>query len=290
MKLPSVLISVLLGAAAVLPTWADTLTVSVSADTWIFSESADFSQYGDFHGLAAGVNSHGSPMHALFKFDLSQIPANATITSAALTLVAEKQNFSAQTATFELHRLIQPWVATEATWNNRAADTPWTTPGAAAEDDYSLTVSASQSVSDAFSTTYIFGSTADMVADVQSWVSTPDSNNGWIFKVADESVSPTSRRWGSTTIGDAASLTVIYTASAPPPQQPTLSGAQVSNGQIQFTFNAEASRVYTVESRPAFDSSTWTTLTTFSAATTPTNYTVIDLIDQVTKFYRVRTP
>ena len=289
MKYPSALILVLLGVAAVLPVCADTLTVPASADTWIFSEAPISSEYGDFHGLAAGVNAHGSPMHALFKFDLSQIPANATVTSASVSLVAQRQNFSAQSGTFELHRLIKPWVATEATWNNQSSGVPWAAPGASPGDDYSTTVSAANVVSDA-GTTYIFGSTSDMVADVQSWVGNASANNGWIFKVSDESVLPTSRRWGSLTTGNPASLTVIYTASAPPPQQPTLSNAGASNGQIQFTFNAEANRTYTVESRPAFDSSTWATLTTFSAATTPTNYTVIDPIAQVTKFYRVRTP
>ena len=290
MKYPSALILGLLGVAVALPVCADTLTVSASTDTWIFSESPTFSQFGDFHGLAAGVNAHDSPMRALFKFDLSQIPTNATVTSAAVSLVAQKQNFSAQTATFELHRLIQPWVATEATWNNRTADASWSAPGAGAEDDYSLTISASNVVSDAFGTTYVFGSTADTIADVQAWVNDSTANNGWIFKVSDETVIPTSRRWGSTTIGNAASLTVIYTASAPPPQQPTLSAASAANGQLQFTFNAEANRTYTVESRPAFDSSTWGTLTTFSAANEPTNYTVIDPIAEVTKFYRVKTP
>jgi hypothetical protein len=290
MKFPSALISVFLGVAAVLPVCADTLTVPASSDTWIFSESADFSQFGDFHGLAAGVNSHGSPMHALFKFDVSQIPANATITSASVTLLALRQNFSAQSATFELHRVLKPWVAAEATWNSQSSGVPWSSPGAAAPADYSTTVSASNVVSDASGSTYIFGSTSDMVADVQAWVSASSANNGWIFKVSDESVLPTSRRWGSTTLGNPASLTVDFTASAPPPQQPTLSGANASNGNFQFAFNAEANRSYTVESRAAFDSSTWTPLTTFSAATTPTNYTVIDPIAQVTKFYRVRTP
>src|SRR5437868_2975937 len=103
----------LVGAAAVLPVCAVTLTVSASADTWIYSGTPDSNEHSDFHGLAAGVNSGGSPMRAMFKFDVSAIPANATITSASVSISAIKQNFSAQTATFELHRLIQSWVATE---------------------------------------------------------------------------------------------------------------------------------------------------------------------------------
>jgi len=289
MRLPSALISAFLGVAAVLPACANTLTLSASTDTWLFAEAPDFAESGDFHGLAAGVNSHGSAMRAIVKFDLSQIPANATITSAALSMIATKQNFSAATATFELHRLIQTWVAAEATWNSRSSEVTWSTPGAAAEQDYSMTVSASNVVSDSFGSTYVFGSTAAMVADVQAWVNDSTANNGWIMKISDESLFPTSRRWGSIATGIPASLTVVYTASAPP-QQPTLSAVSASNGQLRFTFNAEASRTYTVESRNAFDSSNWGTLTTFSAAASPTNYTVIDPIAQVTKFYRVKTP
>jgi hypothetical protein len=288
MRLPCVLISAFLGVAAVLPVCANTLTVSASTDTWIFAEAPDFAEFGDFHGFATGVNSHGSPMRA--KFDLSQIPANAMVTSASVSLIAIKQNFSAQTATFELHQMTQPWVAAEATWNNRSSGLAWTSPGGSAGDDFSSTVSASNDVSDAGGTTFIFGSTDAMVADVQAWVNNPTVNNGWFFKVADESVAPTSRRWGSITIGIPESLTVIYTASAPPPQQPTLSSVTAANGQLSFIFNAEANRTYTVESRDAFDSSNWGTLTTFSAAASPTNYTVIDPIAQVTKFYRVKTP
>src|SRR5436190_3367643 len=99
MKFPSALILALLGVAAVLPAGANTLTVSAATNTWIFSELPGFAEAGDFHGLAAGVNSHGSPMRAMFKFDLSQIPANATITSASFSVAAIKQNFSAQNAT-----------------------------------------------------------------------------------------------------------------------------------------------------------------------------------------------
>jgi hypothetical protein len=288
MKSPTNLILALLGVVAVLPAWADTTTVSASTDTWIFSGAPDSAKFGDFHGLAAGVNSQGSPMRALFTFDVSQIPANATITSASVSLVAERQNFSAADATFELHRLLQPWVAAEATWNNRAAGTPWSAAGAAAEDDYSLTISASNVVTAA--ATYVFGSTADMVADVQSWVSTPTSNNGWIFKVTDETAAPTSRRWGSTTVGNAASLTVVYTASAPPPQQPTLTAATAANGQFRFAFNGEANQSYTVESRLAFDGSAWATLTSIPASSTPTNFVVTDTIASTAKFYRVKTP
>jgi hypothetical protein len=289
MKFRSTLILGLLGVAAVLPACADTLTIAASTDTWIFAEAPDSNENGDFHGLAAGVNAQGSAMRAMFTFDLSQIPANATITSASVSIESIKQNFSAQSATFELHRLIQPWVATEATWNNRSASGPWSSPGAAEDSDYASAVSASQLVTGA-GVTYTFGSTAQMVADVQSWVANASANNGWFFKVSNETTFTTSRRWGSTTLGDPASLTIVYSAPALPPQQPTITNAVALNNQFQFTFNAEANRTYTVETRTAFDASSWTTLTNFPTAATATNYLVADAISQSTKFYRVKTP
>ncbi|MDB6056259.1 MAG: hypothetical protein JWO95_103, partial [Verrucomicrobiales bacterium] len=141
---------------------------------------------------------------------------------------------------------------------------------------------------------HTFNSNDSLIADVQAWINDPSANNGWFFRAAAE-VGQNGRRWGSTAtaqfgIGAAARLSVTYTASAPPPQQPSLTGAAVSTGQFQFAFIAEANRTYTVESRPAFDRSLWTTLTSLPAAPAPTNYVVTDPVAQVTKFYRVKTP
>lgn len=293
MKYLQHLILGLLGAAAVLPVCADTVTVSASTNTWILGESPDSNFSGDSHGLGAGVNSHGSPMRAMFQFDLSQIPANATITSVSVTVTETRENSLASTD-YELHRILQTWVETEATWNSRASGLTWTSPGLAAGTDYTSTASATITAAVGALGPHTFDSTSSLVADVQAWVNDPTSNNGWFFKDASES-GQNGRRWGSTTTassggGAAPSLSITYTATAPPPQQPTLSGATVAAGQFQFAFNAEPNRTYTVESRPAFDASSWTTLTTMPASATATNYMVTDPVSLVTKFYRVKTP
>lgn len=288
MRYPSVLILALLGAGAVLPACADTLTVSASSDTWILAENPDGNLNGDFHGLGAGMNSHGSPMRAMIKFDLSQIPANATVTAVSMTVTEVKEN-SIATTDYELHRILQNWTASEATWNNRTASSAWSAAGLAADTDYTATASGTITATVGAFGPHTFDSNDKLIADVQAWISDPTSNNGWFFKAATES-GQNGRRWGSTSIGNAASLSVTYTASTPPPQQPSIAGANASNGQFQFAFNAEANRTYTVESREAFDGSAWTTLTTLPAASTPTNYVVTDPIAQVAKFYRVKTP
>src|SRR4051794_26598692 len=99
----------LLGVAAVLPVCADTLTVSASTDTWILGENPDANFSSDGHGLGAGRNSHGSPMRAMFKFDVSQVPANATVTSVSVTVTEIKEN-SVNSTDYELHRILQSWV------------------------------------------------------------------------------------------------------------------------------------------------------------------------------------
>ncbi|MGZ4987863.1 MAG: DNRLRE domain-containing protein [Limisphaerales bacterium] len=283
----------LLGVAAVLPVYADTLTVSASTDTWILAENPFGNFSSDGHGLGAGMNSHGSPMRAMFKFDLSQIPANATVTSVSVTVTEIKES-SLSSTDYELHRVLQSWVQTETTWNNRTAAATWNSAGLESGTDYTSPASGTITAALGAFGPNTFASTVSLVADVQAWIDAPSSNNGWLFKAATES-GQNGRRWGSTFTaqfgaGDAATLSVTYTASTPPPQQPTLTAATAAAGQFQFSFNAEANRTYTVESRPAFDASLWTTLTTFPAASTPTNYVVTDSISQVTKFYRVSTP
>ena len=293
MKYLTHLILGLLGAAALLPACADTLSVSASTDTWILAENPDFNFNGDSHGLGAGMNSHGSPMRAMFKFDLSAIPQNATVTSVSLTVNEIKEN-SISSTDYEVHRILQSWNATEATWDNRTAASAWSSPGLGAGTDYTSDPSATITAAVGAIGPHTFSSNASLVADVQAWITDPSSNNGWFFKAAVES-GQNGRRWGSTATaqlggGDAASLTITYTASTPPPQQPTLTGTTVAAGQFQFAFNAEANRTYTVETRPAFDNSSWTTLTNLPAPATATNYLIADRISASTKFYRVKTP
>lgn len=293
MKYLSRLILGLLGAAAVLPVCADTLTVSASTDTWILAENPDANFDGDSHGLGAGMNSHGSPMRAMFKFDLSAIPANATITAVSVTVDEIKESSLASTD-YELHRILQSWTAAEATWNNRTTGATWSSPGLGPDTDYISTTSDTITAAVGALGPHTFNTTDNLVADVQAWVNDPSKNNGWFFKATTES-GQNGRRWGSTTTaqfsaGDAASLTITYTASTPPPQPPTLTSASVATGPFRFAFNAEANQTYTVESRPAFDNSSWTTLTNFPVSATATNYVVTDPISAATKFYRVKTP
>jgi hypothetical protein len=127
-------------------------------------------------------------------FDIAgNIPAGSTITSAALTLNCNMSFSTAQPA--DLHVLTADWgegtsdtgplspggggtAATDgdATWlHTFFPDSFWMTEGG----DYSPTISATIDVG--FSGPYTWGSSAQMVDDVQNWLDNPGQNFGWIL-------------------------------------------------------------------------------------------------------------
>ncbi len=104
-------------------------------DTFIFSSSAA-SNYGTLTYMGVGednsvINSVG---RSLLKFDLSSLPANATITSATLSLWTDL-DLSSNTRTIRVYRLKVPFNETQATWNVRMTGANWETAGAAGVND-----------------------------------------------------------------------------------------------------------------------------------------------------------
>jgi hypothetical protein len=296
LQLPLLLRSVILASALSAHwTFAATVNLNPSADTWIFEESPD-NNMGAATDFVAGFNAHGSAMRGLIKFDVSGIPANATITSVQLTLNVVKQHSAAPAATFDLHRVSESWNQGtgdgntgieanlgEATWTSRSHSvTIWTTPGGA----FNSTVSSSVLVSSVGDHT--FGSTANMVADVQSWVINANSNFGWLLKNRTESTLLTARRWASNeAFENKPTLVVSYTV---PVQSPSISGVNKTNNQIRFSFNAEANRAYTVEGRGLLGAGGWSTVTNFPAPSVATNLVVSDTLTSSNRFYRVISP
>ncbi len=83
--------------------------------------------------LAIGTTDSGTgPARALLMFDLANapIPDGAVVLNAELTLTVQfHQGSGVQSHTMELHRLVEGFVETEATWNHASASTAWTTAG-----------------------------------------------------------------------------------------------------------------------------------------------------------------
>jgi len=121
----------------------------------------------------------------------------------------------------ELHKLLADWgegtsqatgeegqgAPNDATWRHRFFDTIfWTNEGG----DFFATVSASRSVGPIGQYTW---SSAQMIADVQSWPDNPASNFGWLV-LGDESTILTSKRFDTRETANPPVLTIQYIAGA----------------------------------------------------------------------------
>lgn len=211
---------------------AQTVVLSAVADNTIYNEFTNNSN-GAGENFTAGVICTGNLRRGLVKFDLSSIPAGATITSASLKLVVNKAGAVAEI--MSMHRLIESWGegssnagtgadglgATagvgDATWNCSFANgtgsctTGWTTAGG----NFNSTASANVNVGDIGAYTW---AAASLATDVQSMLDNALMNYGWIIKMTDESTVCTAKRFASHTssvIADRPALTVSYTTVTP---------------------------------------------------------------------------
>jgi hypothetical protein len=179
----------------------------------------DHSNGAGFH-FFAGENGMGELRRGVLAFDIAgHIPAGSTI--LAVTLSMNMSRTALDTArTVELHKLLADWgegtshapgeegdgapaTPNDATWRHRFFDTIfWTNQGG----DFSATVSASQSVGPIGQYAW---TSAQMVADVQSWLDTPGNNFGWLV-LGDESTIATAKRFDSRESASPPMLTIQY--------------------------------------------------------------------------------
>ena len=172
-----------------------------------------------------GSTGGGAIRRALLKFDIGAIPSAATITSVKLTMNMSKSNTGSQS--ISLQQVTADWgegisnansnegsgapsSTNDATWIHRFfPSTTWTKAGG----DFSAAIGASTQVNDVGPCSW--GSTSQMVADVQGWLANPSSNFGWIL-MGNESTTTTAKRFDSRENGIAANrpkLTVTYTVA-----------------------------------------------------------------------------
>lgn len=284
--------------------YTETLVLSPTADTALRS-TAPNNNFGGAANLPAGVSNQGAPINrALFRFDLADIPPNATIISATFELHVVQTGRGP--ANFSLHRILVDWgegdktvavtgapaTAGEATWNARFhPDTAWATGGGAAGTDYSTDASANGILGSASS----IGSFASqgMVDDLRFWQANPDENFGWILRAAVES--PGSGKLVASKESTAPEirpvLTIEYTPAAPElPEPPVIVDVRVVDGQFQFSFEAQAGFPYTVEARSMVGDGEWMVVMTSPAQAADMVLDVSDPISPGSRFYRVRSP
>jgi hypothetical protein len=196
--------------------------IGAAKDNTLYEDPSGSLSNGAGDYFFAGKTGNGSIRRALVQFDISTIPAGAVIDSVKLTLHMSRTQ-PGNDELLELHRVLSDWGegssdATEnegggassttgdATWIHTFFDTQfWINSGG----DFESTVSASQSVGDI--AYYSWGSTAQMVSDVQDWLDNPSNNFGWVI-LGNETTNSTAKRFDSKdNSSNQPLLTVYYT-------------------------------------------------------------------------------
>src|SRR5919112_1488954 len=148
---------------------AETTNVVASvADTGL-SELAPTTNNGSATTLEVDGDDTGSrDLYAAVRWDLSQVPAGSTVTSATVTL--NISNPSPQT--YGVYELKRAWSEGQVNWNQGSTGTPWATAGAEGATDRGPQIS---SVTPTNIAPYTFTIPAPVV---QGWLNDPSSNNG----------------------------------------------------------------------------------------------------------------
>ena len=226
-----VLAAALTGIASDLAS-AATISIMPSKDNTLYEfdpDDGDHSNGAGFH-FFAGETAMSELRRGVLAFDIAgSIPPGSTIIGVTLSLNCSRV-FSDTARTVELHRLLADWgegtsdapgeegdgapaTTNDATWRHRFFDTIfWAMQGG----DFSPTVSASQPVGPLGQYTW---NSAQMVADVQSWVNNPAGNFGWLV-LGDESAAGTTKRFDTRESASPPVLTIEYRSgqSAPRPR------------------------------------------------------------------------
>src|SRR5437867_1992754 len=224
-----VLAAALTGIASDLAS-AATINIMPSKDNTLYEfdpDDGDHSNGAGFH-FFAGETAMSELRRGVLAFDIAgSIPPGSIITSVTLSMNMSR-TISETPRIVELHKLLADWgegtsdapgeegdgapaTTNDATWRHRFFDTIfWAMEGG----DFSPTVSASQSVGPVGPYTW---NSAQMVADVQSWVNNPASNFGWLV-LGDESAAGTTKRFDTRESASPPVLTIEYRSSQSAPR------------------------------------------------------------------------
>jgi hypothetical protein len=219
------LLFALIGSSAL----AGTAILPASKDNTIYEDT--FGQYSNGQGayLYAGKTGTELLRRALIAFDLTSIPANATVTAVTLNLRVNRTGPKTP-GDISLRKMSVDWgegasdagspggngaesAPGDATWIHTFFDTAfWSSPGG----DFSSIVSASTPVD--VTGDYAW-SGSGLVADVQGWVSNPATNFGWAI-IGNEVTPASAVRFGSrenSTTPPHLNVTYLVTGPTPTP-------------------------------------------------------------------------
>jgi len=194
--------------------WADVIVdVPALQDATLFGGSA-VNNSSSGPGMFVGADGQSQPKRGLIEFNIpAYVPSNATITGATLTLYLGQVAGSGGSGsggdqtprTIRLFDVTTAWAGStngttgfpgpgfggtgqgfpanigDATWNDAKFNTiPWNTPGGGG--DFVTTESADTLVGQSVNSAYSWGSTVQMIADVQGWLDGTLPNDGWLLK------------------------------------------------------------------------------------------------------------
>lgn len=216
-------------AAAASVAVADVAVVGAFKDNTLYEPLSGLVSNGAGEHFFVGRSGQGDARRGLVAFDLSSIPAGATVTGVDVILKLSRTAGAAGPRDVSLHLALQDWgegtsvafgnegagapaTPGDATWQHTFYNTTlWASPGG----DFAAAASATLSVGDI--AVYTWGSTAALVADVQGWVDDPATNFGWVV-IGDESASSTAKRFDTHEAAavDQPKLRITYTPAPPP--------------------------------------------------------------------------
>jgi len=260
---------------------ADTVSLTPVADTTISEGSAAHAD-----GISPSmIVGHLDPLHAnipvrgLLRFDLSNLPSGAVVTSAMVRITVTA-SASVKTDSHLLNRLNSDWLESAATWTNSGlAD--WEQAGA----DFVPTPDSAVPVSGAGA--YTFVSSSGLVDTVQMWLTNASSNHGWIIRSESEADGRNARRINTReAAADQPTLVLDYIA----PADIVISNPRVANGSFVFDFLAGSGTSYAVQYKGLVDEASWTTLTNYPDPKAEITITVEYPLTNTNRFYRVITP
>lgn len=184
---------------------ADVADIPAARDSTLYEDPNGTLSNGAGQFLFAGTTAVGTIRRGIIGFDIaSMVPAGSTITGVTLRLHMSRTNIGGEV--IELHQVLSDWGESssiafgleggggaaqpgDVTWRHRFFDSEfWTHAGG----DFSDALSADQFVLGP--EYYSWGSTAAMVADVQSWLDQPTQAYGWLLK-GNEDLPMTAKRF-----------------------------------------------------------------------------------------------
>jgi len=236
------------------PAFADTVNLEPVQDNTAVEDSLGSLSNGAGSHCFIGITAGLSTRRALLQFDLSAIPSNAIVTDAELQMTLDRAAGFSGPRDATLHVMQASWgeggsnsddpffgggqgapaQAGDATWFHRFFPTDlWAVPGG----DFDPAVLATTTVLETPGV-YTWGSTPELVAAVQAWVSNGATNFGFMLR-GDESTSFTSRRFvtrESTVEANRPHLIVTYT-TAPSSTGPSAAHAMRLDPAVPNPFN-----------------------------------------------------